>query len=290
MSASTHLAQFGVTLQQARDFVFSNVNNPGTIYAVSKQFGVTNEMLAEIVGGGFTAQQVSNFFTERGFDGPALGGLPSSGDESSGDGTSGGGGSGGDSSGGGTTPPATDTDTLVPAELQAVLSALVTPNTRTGILSNAELRAAVLSQGVSQAQYNALFSPASLDDNGNGTLELSELGLTSGASFAATSDTLESLVYGSMLNLLERIDLNETLSLSNFVQTNAAGLEALNPTTVQQYVNLLVGVFDDVANPPLLQGPQLRDSVVLAVRAAVIGVSGDNADALESLFSGLVGL
>lgn len=280
MSASTHLAQFGVTIAQAREFIFSNVENPGTIYAVSKQFGVTNEMLAEIVGGGFTAQQVSNFFTERGFDGPALGGLPSSGDDSSGGGTS----------GGGTTPPATDTDTLVPAELQAVLSALVTPNTRTGILSNAELRAAVLSQGVSQAQYNALFSPASLDDNGNGTLELSELGLTSGASFAATSDTLESLVYGSMLNLLERIDLNETLSLSNFVQTNAAGLEALNPTTVQQYVNLLVGVFDDVANPPLLQGPQLRDSVVLAVRAAVIGVSGDNADALESLFSGLVGL
>ena len=71
MSTSEHLAQLGVTIEQAREFIINHVNQPSVIYAVSVQNAITANMLAEIYGG-VTESDVINFFNTSGFDGSAL--------------------------------------------------------------------------------------------------------------------------------------------------------------------------------------------------------------------------
>lgn len=71
MTAETHLQQYGITIAQAKKFILDNVNKPSNIYSVAKQFGVTNDMLAEIVGG-VTAGDVKGWFAVRGFDASLL--------------------------------------------------------------------------------------------------------------------------------------------------------------------------------------------------------------------------
>lgn len=67
MSAATHLAQYGVTVDQAREFILANLGNLQHIIDVCGEFGVTNQMLAEIYGG-VTATDVINFFQANGFN------------------------------------------------------------------------------------------------------------------------------------------------------------------------------------------------------------------------------
>ncbi|MCO4757848.1 MAG: hypothetical protein KC477_07485 [Oceanospirillaceae bacterium] len=71
MSTESHLAQLGVTIEQARNFIIANVQNPSVIFNVAKQHGITNQMLAEIYGG-VTAETVQAFFDTKGIDSSEL--------------------------------------------------------------------------------------------------------------------------------------------------------------------------------------------------------------------------
>lgn len=65
MSAETYLASRGITLQQARDFIMANLANPGLIFEVADEYGVTVTMLAEIVG--HAEADVLAYFTAQGY-------------------------------------------------------------------------------------------------------------------------------------------------------------------------------------------------------------------------------
>lgn len=71
MSAAQHLAQYGVSVGEARDFILSHLSSPGVIYQTALQFGVTATMLAEIYGS-VTANDVVAFFDAQGMNGAAL--------------------------------------------------------------------------------------------------------------------------------------------------------------------------------------------------------------------------
>lgn len=71
MSAATHLAQFGITVEAARQYILDNIAQPEVIYNTSVTFNVTASMLAEIYGG-VTETDVVNFFNASGLDGNAL--------------------------------------------------------------------------------------------------------------------------------------------------------------------------------------------------------------------------
>lgn len=73
MSAESHLAQYGVTVEQARTFLVDNVQNGNlqNILDVCSEFGVTNPMLAEIYGG-VSASDVVNYFASNGYDSTSL--------------------------------------------------------------------------------------------------------------------------------------------------------------------------------------------------------------------------
>ena len=60
------LAQYSVTLSDARDFIYSNLNNPELIYQTAGKFGVTFDMLAELYGQSVTGEVVKSFFLANG--------------------------------------------------------------------------------------------------------------------------------------------------------------------------------------------------------------------------------
>lgn len=78
MTAQEHLSQYeGVTLQLAFDFITGHLNDLQTIYSTCKQFGVTTDMIAEILEFGgidVSGEIVANYFADNGIDSDDLGG------------------------------------------------------------------------------------------------------------------------------------------------------------------------------------------------------------------------
>lgn len=66
-TAAEHLAQYGVTVDQARAFILANIQTPSVIFDKAVQFGVTSQMLADVYGG-VSAEAVQSFFDARGFN------------------------------------------------------------------------------------------------------------------------------------------------------------------------------------------------------------------------------
>jgi hypothetical protein len=66
MPAEQHLAKFGVTVDQARQFIQSNLDSPETIYQVAAQYEVTFDMLAEIYSDDIDGNIVKSFFNNLG--------------------------------------------------------------------------------------------------------------------------------------------------------------------------------------------------------------------------------
>jgi len=64
-TAADKLAELGITSPQAREFVLSNLDHPGTIAGMAFSHGITLEMLAEIVGGDVTGLQIADHFAQR---------------------------------------------------------------------------------------------------------------------------------------------------------------------------------------------------------------------------------
>lgn len=63
-------------MEQAHDFIMENLGNVGNIYNVCQQFGVNNDMIAEILQSdfpGLSGSLVSNVFSNNGYNGDALG-------------------------------------------------------------------------------------------------------------------------------------------------------------------------------------------------------------------------
>jgi hypothetical protein len=73
MTTPAYLAQYGITMQQAHDFVFANLEAPDRILAVALQYGVTTAMLGDIAGG-YSATDVRSFFSAHGLDASSLDG------------------------------------------------------------------------------------------------------------------------------------------------------------------------------------------------------------------------
>lgn len=82
MTAQEHLQKYGVSMQVARDFIFNNLDNLGFIFETCKQFGVTNNMIAEIINIGFTGNDVAKYFSDHGYN---AGELDAAAPQSSGD-------------------------------------------------------------------------------------------------------------------------------------------------------------------------------------------------------------
>lgn len=150
------------------------------------------------------------------------------------------------------------------------LESLVTLNTNTGILSTASLRAAIVAQ-TGQAAYDYAFDPATYD-NGDGTLTASELGLTQFANLPATEETIESLYFGTMIEALQSIDGDEVLELNTYITAHQA--ELLSGSLPQEYIDLVISVFSDPGNPPIIPDGTIADAIVTGSVVFIAAVNG----------------
>jgi hypothetical protein len=66
----SHLAAIGVTIQQARDFIFSHSNEPEVILNTAVEHDITTSMLSETTG--LTVNDISTYFSSLGLDASKL--------------------------------------------------------------------------------------------------------------------------------------------------------------------------------------------------------------------------
>jgi len=77
MGAREHLSNYGVTIEVAKDFIIDNIQNLSYIYDTCARYGVTNDMVAEILDTAYPGLQgvdVANYFASNGIDSDGLGG------------------------------------------------------------------------------------------------------------------------------------------------------------------------------------------------------------------------
>lgn len=248
MSTSSYLANFGVTIEQAREYVFANLDNPQAIFATARQFGVTNEMLGEIAGG-YSAQQVQGYLAGFGIDASAL-----------------------------------ETEPLFPSEMLQ-FSTVMGLNTETGALSTASLREQVKAH-TGAAAYAAAFDPNQYAGGLDGVFSAADLGVLNLGDLPATAETLESLFYGTIIRLTGTVDMEELQQVASFVQDNAAGLENEDPAVESALVTLMLGIVQDQAVVSPFT-PALISEVAVASAVALVGFASQHDQSLfDELLTG----
>lgn len=255
-TTTERLASLGITMQQAHDWVFSHLNDPQTICDVARNFGITNSMLGEIAGG-FSATQVQSFFMMRGIDSSVLdmGGMTGS--------------------------------HMVMSSTLSGLSGLIALDTNTtGALSVAAIQTRVTAV-TGESAYAAAFNPANFAGAADGTFSATDLGFSGLGDLPATSETLQSLLYGTLIHVMRAIDLTEISQLQSFVQSHATSFSTDPQGTLSQLLTLLGSILETPARLPAFSESMTADAAVAAGTAFVqlMGQAGAN----HSLFDGLAG-
>ncbi|PXW86934.1 hypothetical protein C8R34_11298 [Nitrosomonas sp. Nm84] len=181
ISAELYLNSFGITIQQAQEFISLNIKDPRTIFEVAYEYGVTTAMLSEITD--YPKDIVKEYFNTINKDGKSLDGK----------------------------------SILVNSDLGS-LEQLVNFNSKTDILSNVALRDGVqkiLLRDENEQNppfslfYDPTFMPEGRDRQKNGSYDAEELGVGNLGTVSATNESLESLFYGSLINMFSAIDESE---------------------------------------------------------------------------------
>lgn len=201
MSAESHLAKFGITIQQAKDFISLNIEQPKLIFDTAFTYFVTIPMLSEITK--YSEGVISEYFKSAGIDSPSS---------------------------------LNNTRKLVNSDL-GVLDNLVDFNTKAGILSITSLREKVqplIGDPDYFPSYDPFFDPVADFQILDGKYDSDELGVKHLGEIAATTANLESLFYGTLINIFSRLDKNELdqiepiIDNGSFYQNQALLFNALN--------------------------------------------------------------
>ena len=304
MSIANRLAQYGLTLDEARAFVFAHLDQPALIYETASAYGVGFADLAEIVGGGVTTEQVQavvvgaqisplvTLLAQQGLTlGEARGALNELLDGAGAQvfalasehglglealaeisGQYSGAQLAALFSGLGLDPAQLEGGDggggavpMFPQGLPEVMQRLVALNTHEGVLSTEVLRAKVLAAGITEAQYGELFSTARFQGAEDGVFSPEELGFSHLGSVDATPQTLESLYYGTLINTFNAIDEEELEALFSF-------MPAEDGSNMAEWLQLQTEVFGDPGNPPYLDAADLSDA--LAGITAAVALTG----------------
>ena len=176
-------------------------------------------------------------------------------------------------------------EAVFPTELQN----LVSLNQNTGVLSNANVRSIALQQGVSAERYDQLFSPSRIDLNGDGVLSTNELGLSALGNLPATSDTVASLLYGTVINVFHALDMQELTNIGNFVNAHANEI-AYNPNSpyVAQLESMMVDALSTPAAQPIMSDAQIANALGMVV-AGMAQSYGNGGALFDDAFSGIFG-
>jgi hypothetical protein len=191
ISAEEHLAKLGVTVEQAFDFISANLDKPEFIFATARAHGVTNAMLNEIAD--VSTDTIRDYFSYANKDNKIL----------------------------------DYTSILINFDL-GPLEALVNFNNNIGILSNAALSDAVQPLLIEPLVLDFTFVPvyAHIQPN-DGVYDAEELGVSHLGAVPATDENIESLFFGTLINLFKSIDRIELDQIKSFENGDPAEFQSL---------------------------------------------------------------
>lgn len=262
MNAAQHLAQYGVSFQQARDFVYANLDQPAIIYQVALNHGVTSAMLAEIYGQGVNAAVVENFFQSQGLDGSRLSASNANGWES---------------------VNLEEIDWSAIEESLLELSTLYRPFETDGVLSARALTSRILEK-VSLNSFNALMETSSMDHNQDGIVTAEEAEAPGMPSFAATVANGAAHNYGFLIRALTALDSSEVQALEALLKKGPGSTLQQTQDILANYMDSLVQAMLTPANPAVMSNEEVADIIVTGVVSA-IAAEGDTSLVLLSAVS-----
>lgn len=191
-----------VTVEQANAFILANIEQPEVIFDTAKKFGITTQHLSDITG--YSTEIISEYFLSSGLDNKAL----------------------------------EDIKILLNSEL-GDLASLVGFNDHSDALSTASLADKVKPNIISE-DYSGFFEPVFGYQIDDGFYTPDELGVSHlGKNVPATSESIESLFYGTLINLYAALDDAELSELKGFSH---------NGSNVDEYRSLLTDALNDPAN------------------------------------------
>lgn len=185
MSAESILGKQGITLQQANDFINMNIEQPELIFDAAFDHAVTISMLNEITG--YSIDDINAYFHSNinNYDPSIL----------------------------------DDIGKLVNSELGS-LEVLVDFNNNSGVLSTESLQEKVkplIDVDVSEEFETHFFAEThSFQEVSDYFYDPEELGVKHLSNVAATDENIESIFYGTLINIFLRLDNTELDQIKNF--------------------------------------------------------------------------
>ncbi|WP_293005517.1 hypothetical protein [Nitrosomonas sp.] len=179
ISAEAHLAKLGYSIKQANDFINANVGQAEIIFAAARENGVTTNMLNEISGHSTTV--IREYFDVAGLNNKEV----------------------------------DYTSLLVNSDLGS-LERLISFNERDGILSNSSLSDTVRSEINMPLNYDFTFVEYADFELNDGKYDAEELGVGHLVNVSATNESIESLFYGSIINIFSALDETELDQINTF--------------------------------------------------------------------------
>ena len=265
MTTRSNLAQHGVTLKQAHDFIKANLSSPATIHQVALQYRVDSQMLADIMSidyPGLSAANVEAFFQSNKLSGPALH----------------------------NNAPSTSTEQWLHEPL-AQLGNLVSLNKNTGALSTQALHDKVVAT-TGLDNYLYAFAPFNLKGAEDGSLSASDLGVSNLATLAATTENVESLYYGTVITMMQAIDKTELQNIQTFAANNKAALDKDDPTALSQLRTMVIDMLETPATADAAYPSATLAQDVVTATAEVVRLMGlnDETNPLTAVMGYIVGL
>ena len=234
------LNYYGITVKQAMDFILANINNPEAIYNGASELGITTQHLSDITG--YPADAIKNYFESSGLSVEVL-----------------------------------DEVKLLFNSNLGHLDYLVNYNTHTGSLSTISLSEQVKASLDDPTQYEALFESIYGYEEADGLYTPDETGISHLGSISAAPESLESIFFGTLINIINSLDIGELQQIGNFP-----------PITADNLNDFIVLVSDSLSDTPatpypdsFLQENVVKDAVTLiedywSPDSQVIGILDDS--------------
>lgn len=236
MSAKSHLALFDVTLKEANDFIQSHVVEPQVIFNAASLLGIPTSMLSEITG--YSTDVINEYFAAAGLDTSVLdiGSLAGK-------------------------------RKIISSEAAVLLENYFTLNNNIGVLSTSALREKI-SADTNADDYFTFFDPENFKGSDDGIFTSEELGIDHLSDLPATTETLESLFYGTFINFFRAMDFDEALRFNNFLEANPDAFD--DDFYSPEAIALLFDIFSDPAADPFFSNSQI---LLLTEEAVTTGIS-----------------
>lgn len=259
-TAQSIVQKFNLTTAQVGEWLHANYySNPANVQEIAKLAGLDSIMLSELLSphiSGITPDAINQYLQQQ---------IPPT-----------------------PSPIPHPTRPVMSDDAAAQIAALVGPNQNHGILSTDYLRSQILQQGIGQEQYNRLYDPSQYIGHEDGVFTPQELGFDHLGNLSATSQTLESLFYGTLINTLRAIDHREAAQLDRFVEKNYNQLIP-GTDTFEEFIAMTLNMFSTPATQPFLNDHDISESIVESASMVIdlMGLHGDMA-LMDGIFGGML--